>query len=266
MECWSSLPAPWMLYAVQLKSNAAWPTKTRPCRKDQRIEFRIGIHVGDIIVEENDIFGDGVNVAARLEGIAEPGGICISSSAYDQVRKNVSVEFVDLGEQTLKNIYRPIRAYAVGLSYQTDLNVTTSSSAPHLSLVVPTFDWNDITHFLAVAHHGSTIAIAKALNLDQSTVHRRLDNFEKQIGRPIVIRHATGYNLTAFGNELLPFARQVGEAINSLKRFVLASNETPTGLVRVTCSQIDRLPPHAIVVARYFPRSTPRAANRTDNG
>ena len=205
--------------------------------KDQRIQFRIGIHVGDIIVEGDDIFGDGVNVAARLEGIAEPGGICISSSAYDQVRKNVSVEFTDLGEQTLKNIYRPIRAYAVGLSYQTDLNVTTSSSAQHLSLVVPTFDWNDIAHFLAVARHGSTIAIAKALNLDQSTVHRRLDDFEKRIGRPIVIRHATGYNLTAFGNELLPFARQVGEAVNSLKRFVLASNETPTGLVRVTCSE-----------------------------
>src|SRR5450432_1893352 len=63
---------------------------------DQRIELRIGIHVGDIIIDENDIFGDGVNIAARLEGIAKPGGVCISSSAYDQVRDKVAVEFTDL--------------------------------------------------------------------------------------------------------------------------------------------------------------------------
>src|SRR5450432_4924628 len=62
----------------------------------KRIEFRIGIHVGDIIIDENDIFGDGVNIAARLEGIAKPGGVCISSSAYDQVRDKVAVEFTDL--------------------------------------------------------------------------------------------------------------------------------------------------------------------------
>ena len=75
--------------------------------------FRIGINLGDILIEGDDILGDGVNVAARLEGIAEPGGICISSSAYDQVRGKVAVEFTDLGEQSLKNIARPVRAYAV---------------------------------------------------------------------------------------------------------------------------------------------------------
>ena len=84
--------------------------------EDRRMLFRIGINLGDILIEGDDILGDGVNVAARLEGIAEPGGICISSSAYDQVRGKVAVEFTDLGEQTLKNIARPIRAYAVGLS------------------------------------------------------------------------------------------------------------------------------------------------------
>jgi class 3 adenylate cyclase len=81
--------------------------------EDQRIAFRVGVNIGDVIVEAHDIFGDGVNIAARLEGIAEPGGICISSSAYDQVRGKVAVEFTDLGEQSLKNISRPIRAYAV---------------------------------------------------------------------------------------------------------------------------------------------------------
>jgi class 3 adenylate cyclase len=81
--------------------------------EDRRILFRVGINVGDVIVEPHDIFGDDVNVAARLEGIAQPGGICVSSSAYDRVRGKVGVEFADLGEQNLKNIARPVRGYAV---------------------------------------------------------------------------------------------------------------------------------------------------------
>ena len=84
--------------------------------QDRRMLFRIGINLGDILIEGEDILGDGVNVAARLEGIAEPGGICISASAYDQVRGKVAVEFTDLGEQSLKNIDRPVRVYAATLS------------------------------------------------------------------------------------------------------------------------------------------------------
>ena len=76
-----------------------------------RIEFRIGIHVGDIIIDDNDIFGDGVNIAARLEGIAEPGGICISDDAQRQIRGKVDIAFDDMGSQTLKNIAEPMRAW-----------------------------------------------------------------------------------------------------------------------------------------------------------
>src|ERR1700676_3500659 len=72
--------------------------------QDVRIEFRIGVHVGDIIIDDNDIFGDGVNIAARLEGIAEPGGVCISDDAQRQVRGKVDFAYDDLGPQTLKNI------------------------------------------------------------------------------------------------------------------------------------------------------------------
>src|SRR6266478_8378256 len=79
--------------------------------EDRRLRFRVGINIGDVIVEPHDIFGDGVNIAARLESIAEPGGICISSSAYEHVRGKVGAEFSDIGEQNLKNITRPIRAY-----------------------------------------------------------------------------------------------------------------------------------------------------------
>ena len=99
------------------------------------------------------------------------------------------------------------------------------------------FDWNDLRHFLAVARDGSTIAAAKTLKLSQSTVHRRLDELEKLIGRPIVVRQATGYRLTEFGKELLPLAMRVEDAVNSLERFLVASDETPTGSVRVTCSE-----------------------------
>src|SRR5262245_25858281 len=77
----------------------------------RRLEYRIGIHVGDIIVDENDIFGDGVNIAARLEGIAEPGGVCISDDAQRQIRGKVDTAFEDIGPQNLKNIAEPMRAW-----------------------------------------------------------------------------------------------------------------------------------------------------------
>jgi adenylate cyclase len=86
---------------------------------DHRIEFRIGIHVGDIIFDDNDIFGDGVNIAARLEGIAEPGGVCMSDDAYRQVRGKVEIACDDMGPQLLKNIAEPLRAWRVRLTGQT---------------------------------------------------------------------------------------------------------------------------------------------------
>ena len=81
---------------------------------EQRIEFRIGINLGDIIIDEGDIYGDGVNIAARLEALAEPGGICLGRGARDQVRDRLDLEFEDLGEQRFKNIARPVRVYAIG--------------------------------------------------------------------------------------------------------------------------------------------------------
>jgi TolB-like protein len=82
---------------------------------DQRVEFRVGINVGDVVVEGDDLLGDGVNVAARLEGISEPGGICISEAAYHQVRDKLDATIEDAGEQQLKNIARPVRTYRVRL-------------------------------------------------------------------------------------------------------------------------------------------------------
>ena len=82
-------------------------------RADNRIEFRIGINVGDIVVEDEDIFGDGVNVAARLEALADPGGICVSARVQEDAAGKLGLTFDDLGNQSLKNIARPVRVYRV---------------------------------------------------------------------------------------------------------------------------------------------------------
>jgi adenylate cyclase len=100
--------------AVEVQRSMAAQNADVP--QDLRIEFRIGIHVGDIIIDDNDIFGDGVNIAARLEGIAEPGGICISDDAHRQIRGKIDIAFDDIGEQTLKNIVEPMRAWHIRLA------------------------------------------------------------------------------------------------------------------------------------------------------
>jgi adenylate cyclase len=87
--------------------------REREVPDEQRITFRIGINLGDVIVEEHDIFGDGVNIAARLEALAEPGGICISRTVRDHIRDKLPCPFDDMGEQTFKNIARPVRVYRV---------------------------------------------------------------------------------------------------------------------------------------------------------
>ena len=96
---------------------------------ERRIEFRVGIHLGDVVEEsDGDLMGDGVNIAARLEGIAEPSGICLSNAAFEQVRDKLKEEFVDLGEQSLKNIARPVRVYRV------TLNRNAGKTEPSLAL------------------------------------------------------------------------------------------------------------------------------------
>jgi class 3 adenylate cyclase len=96
---------------------------------ERRIRFRIGINLGDVIVEEHDIFGDGVNVAARLEALAEPGGICVSRMVRDQIRDKLPYPFEDRGEQTVKNIARPVRVYE--LRPEVVAALPTSSAPSH---------------------------------------------------------------------------------------------------------------------------------------
>src|SRR5271165_4451244 len=112
---------------------------------EHRIEFRVGIHVGDVVEEsDGDLMGDGVNIAARLEGIAEPGSVYLSEDAYRQVRDRLKEEFVDLGERRLKNIARPVRTYELKIDSESLAEASLPSTAkgpgpPHLSIVVLPF-------------------------------------------------------------------------------------------------------------------------------
>jgi adenylate cyclase len=117
--------------------------------EDRRVRFRVGINLGDVIADDDDIFGDGVNVAARLEALAEPAGICISRVVRDQIRDKLPYTFEDMGEQSVKNIARPVRVYAMSAAVVGSLppGVATaeagkppaSSTSPRLSIVVLPF-------------------------------------------------------------------------------------------------------------------------------
>ncbi len=101
--------------AVQcaVEAQAALAEANTGVPPDKHISFRIGVHIGDVMVRAGDLFGDGVNIAARLQTMANPGSVCISGATYDQVRKVLQMTFVDLGAQQVKNIQEPIRAYEV---------------------------------------------------------------------------------------------------------------------------------------------------------
>lgn len=102
---------------------------------DRRIEFRIGINVGDIIIDSSDIYGDGVNVAARLEQLAEPGGICVSRVVRDQVRDKLSFNFTDMGEQNVKNIARPIKIHGIRIAEGDDIAFGRDSAGANVPRV-----------------------------------------------------------------------------------------------------------------------------------
>src|ERR1700691_923449 len=107
---------------------------------DRRIEFRIGIHLGDVVGEsDGDLMGDGVNIAARLEGIAKPGAIYLSEDAYRQVKARLDLVVSDLGEQNLKNIAEPVRAYSLEVGKPIQMELPAASTSPRLSIVVLPF-------------------------------------------------------------------------------------------------------------------------------
>jgi TolB-like protein/class 3 adenylate cyclase len=183
--------------------------------REKQIEFRIGIHLGDVMVQaDGDLLGDGVNVAARLEGIAEPGGICLSNAAYDQVRDKLKESFVDLGERELKNIVRPVRAYSVTLDRNTtkyEPAAPVSPSAPRLSIVVlpfnniggdPEQDYfvDGVTESLTtdLSRISGSLVIGRNTAFTYKGKHVDL----KQIGRELKVRYVLEGSVQRSGNRL----------------------------------------------------------------
>ena len=121
--------------AVEIQRSMA--DRNADTAEDKRIIFRVGVNLGDVIVGDDDIYGDGVNIAARLEALAEPGGICISRVVRDQVRDKLSYAFEDTGEQQVKNIARPVRVYAMSAAVVASLPPTASTTEPATSPAVP---------------------------------------------------------------------------------------------------------------------------------
>jgi adenylate cyclase len=187
---------------------------------ERRIRFRIGLNLGDVIVDGDDIFGDGVNVAARLEALSEPGGLCISRMVRDQIRDKLAYAFEDLGEQSVKNIARPVRVYALrpeGIAGLPASRVPPAASisqpvvAPRLSIVVLPFanlsndpeqqyfadgitedlttDLSRIPHMLVISRNTAFTYVSKPVDT-------------KQIGRELCVRYVLEGSVRRSGNQI----------------------------------------------------------------
>jgi TolB-like protein/class 3 adenylate cyclase/Tfp pilus assembly protein PilF len=200
--------------ATEVQAGMAERNATTP--PDHRIEFRIGVHQGDVIIEEHDIFGDAVNVAARLEGLAEPGGICVSARVRGDAAGKLDLAFEDMGQQQLKNIGRPVRVYALGpeavpASTPPAVSISQPVAAPRLSIVVLPFAnlssdpeqqyfaegiTEDLTTDLS--------RIAGMLVISRNTAFtyqgKRIDT--KQIGRELGVRYVLEGSVRRLGSQL----------------------------------------------------------------
>src|SRR5215813_9351696 len=187
--------------------------------EEGRIRFRIGVNLGDVIVEEHDIFGDGVNVAARLEALAQPGGICISRVVRDEIRDRLNYTFEDLGDQQVKNIARAVRVYtlradrfAKSVSSNTPAAlISQSPSPPRLSIVVLPFDnlssdpeqeyfadgiTDDLTTDLSRISGSFVIARNTAFTYKGKAIDA------KQIGRELRVRYALEGSVRRTGDQV----------------------------------------------------------------
>src|SRR5580693_5180070 len=188
--------------------------------EEHRIRFRIGINLGDVIVEPEDIFGDGVNIAARLETFAEPGGICVSGTVRDHIGDRLPYPFEDIGEQSIKNIVRPVPVYALrpeaiaGLpasTLQPPMLISQPAVAPRLSIVVLPFTnlGNDpkqqyfadgITEDLTTDL--SRIADMFVISRNTAFTYRNKTVDTKQIGRDLGVRYVLEGSVRRSGSQV----------------------------------------------------------------
>src|SRR6516225_6807076 len=200
--------------AIEVQSGVVERNAGLPPEK--RIEYRVGIHVGDVVEEEDgDLMGDGVNIAARLEGVCEPGGVCLSEDAYRQVRDRLKEPFVDLGEKALKNIARPVRVYALisesAIATPTAKTEPDRREPPRLSLVVLPFAniggdpeqeyfVDGVTESLTTDLSRISGAFVSARNTAFTYKGKATD--VKQIGRDLNVRYALEGSVQRSGNRM----------------------------------------------------------------
>jgi TolB-like protein len=183
---------------------------------EKRIEFRIG-NLGDVIVEEHDIFGDGVNVAARLEGLAEPGGICVSGTVRDHIGDRLLYALEDMGEQSVKNIARPVRVYALRPEVRSAVPVSAAGPtpqaavAPRLSIVVLPF--TNLSHDPDQQYFAdgitedlttdlSRIAGMFVISRNTAFTYRNKAVVTKQIGRELGVRYVLEGSVRRSGSQV----------------------------------------------------------------
>jgi adenylate cyclase len=187
---------------------------------EQRIRFRVGINLGDVIGEDNDIFGDGVNIAARLEALAEPGGICISRTVRDQIRDKLPYPFEDRGELSVKNIARPVRVYALRPEAVADMPATSLPSAasisepcvaPRLSIVVLPFanlsDDREQQYFADGITEDVTTDLSRiggsfVISRNTAFTYKNKPVDTKQIGRELCVRYVLEGSVRRWGNQI----------------------------------------------------------------
>jgi len=177
---------------------------------DYRIEFRIGIHQGDIVVEDGDIFGDGVNIAARLEALAGPGGICVSARVQEDAIGKLDLAFRDMGEQHLKNIARAVRAYAIEVAVVRSSGLP-ATSAPRLSIVVlPLTNLNndpEQQYFADAITEDLTTDLSRipgmlVISRNTAFTYRDKPTHTKQIGRELGVRYVLEGSVRRSGNQV----------------------------------------------------------------
>ena len=234
--------------ATEAQGALAEANSTLP--ETRHINFRIGVHVGDVMVRAGDLFGDGVNIAARLQTVARAGGLCISGVTYDQVRKILPLDFTDLGFQKVKNIEEPIRAYEVSERGRDTALVSREGAAPRLSIVVLPFAniggdpeqeyfVDGVTESLTTDLSRITGAFVIARNTAFTFKGKAID--VKKLGRELNVRYVLEGSVQRSGNRLRVNVQLVdAENANHLWARMLATD----------CAY--HRPPRAVGIPRAF--------------
>jgi adenylate cyclase len=234
--------------ALQIQRAMAEHNATVP--EDRRIEFRIGINVGDIIIDEGDIYGDGVNIAARVETLAAPGSICLSDNALQQIKRKLALDVNDMGEQQLKNIAQPVRVHSVRIDGvgTTSTGAQPTGGAPRLSMIVlpfanlsgdPAQDYfadgitEDITTDLSRIPDSFVIARNTAFTFKGKTVDA------KQIGHELGVRYV-----------LEGSVRRAGTRVRANAQLIDARNGAHLWAERFDCDRSDLMDVQDEIVGR----------------